>query len=46
MLPNSWGTAVRVPITPPLGIAWPRNGPICRIIRMMPMPLMNPEITV
>ena len=43
---SSWGRALRVPITPPLGIACPRNGPICRITRMKPIPLMKPEITV
>ena len=41
----SSGKLVRVPTTPPLGVAWPKNGPSCRIIRITPMPDINPEMT-
>ncbi len=43
---NNSGRAFKVPIIPPSGPSCPSKGGICKITKMMPIPDINPEITV
>ena len=42
----SVGRRSRVPRTPPGGVAWPSTGPSWSTMRITPIPVMKPEITV